>query len=468
MTKPLFVDLHCHTSLKPYGRSYPRNKNTRRRWKKRSIWHKKRPTKISQFLNKTITVTRFTQTDCTTLSEANVKLIAASFAPLEKGFFVSRIGEGMFVDLLTDWVTGIGRRKVNFIQRNKNYFIELQRERKFYEQLHNRPVKIGKEVWRYRLVKNFSEIQQNLSENIISIIPTIEGGHVFTENNSQPPQREEILGNIDIMLNWEYKPLFIAPAHHFYNHLVGHAYSLGDAIQKLLDQDEGVNTGITSLGMEVIKKLLDNSILIDIKHMSKKSRREYYDLLVTDPYKQTPIMVSHANVNGYPTVYTDEKQDEDNGLFSGVDVNIFDDEIILVAKSKGLIGIQLDERRIASKKELKKVKGNISEEEKLKLFSGFVWNQILHIAKVLDTVGENAWEHHTIGSDYDGIVDPMNGFWTAKEYNLLYDYLLKHAKEYTADPAQALILPANNIPAEEIIEKLFSKNALRFLERNFT
>ena len=40
-------------------------------------------------------------------------------------------------------------------------------------------------------------------------------------------------------------------------------------------------------------------------------------------------------------------------LFNHVDINIFDDEIIRITKSKGILGLQLDERRIASKKAIR-------------------------------------------------------------------------------------------------------------------
>ena len=269
------------------------------------------------------------------------------------------------------------------------------------------------------------------------------------------------------MLSWQYPPFFVAPAHHFRNYIAGHAYSLPKVIRALLNQKEGVNTGITELGLEVIGKLLDHKILIDIKHMSRQSRRDYYQLLKSPAYRNIPILASHTSVNGYPDVYSDADLEEDHGVFFGLDINIFDNEILLIARSGGIIGIQLDERRIASRQELKKVKNDLPEEDKLRLLSGFVWNQVAYIAILLDSADLSAWDCETIGSDYDGMVDPLNGFWTAKEYKLLYDHLLIHARAYLAGPGQQFKLEENNISAEEILDKLFSKNALHFLENNF-
>lgn len=462
-----FIDMHCHPSIKPFGRSYPLNINSRFSWRRSSIWHQKLPTKIRQLLNRTLSITRFTQTDMTTLSEGNVSVIAASFAPLEKNFFISRVGEGPLVDMLTDWITGIGRLKVNYIQRNKNYFREFRKKYNFYLRLHGKKQKIHGGVSKYRLVSNYDEILTNMGKDIISVIPSLEGAHVFTEDNTRAPEREQILGNIDKMLSWQYPPFFVAPAHHFRNYIAGHAYSLPKVIRALLNQKEGVNTGITELGLEVIGKLLDHKILIDIKHMSRQSRRDYYQLLKSPAYRNIPILASHTSVNGYPDVYSDADLEEDHGVFFGLDINIFDNEILLIARSGGIIGIQLDERRIASRQELKKVKNDLPEEDKLRLLSGFVWNQVAYIAILLDSADLSAWDCETIGSDYDGMVDPLNGFWTAKEYKLLYDHLLIHARAYLAGPGQQFKLEENNISAEEILDKLFSKNALHFLENNF-
>jgi microsomal dipeptidase-like Zn-dependent dipeptidase len=333
--------------------------------------------------------------------------------------------------------------------------------------LHNRRQKIGGKVWRYRLVKNFHEIIENLSQNVISVIPTLEGAHLFTEDNSKPPVREEILENIDDMLSRDFKPFFVSPAHHFYNHIAGHAYSLPKTLRILLNQDEGADKGITELGREVIEKFLDNKVLIDIKHMSRKSRREYYRMLEDDKYRDIPIIASHCSVNGYHDVYSDEELNDEHGVFSGLDVNIFDNEIVIISRSGGIIGIQLDERRTASKKELDRVKKDMPEKEKLTILSGLVWNQVEHIAKVLDKAGEPAWDCQVIGSDFDGMVNPLDGFWTANEYRLLYDYLMDHAKTFMAKQGSKLKKPDNRIAAEEIIEKLFSKNANRFLEEHF-
>jgi hypothetical protein len=201
--------------------------------------------------------------------------------------------------------------------------------------------------------------------------------------------------------------------------------------------------------------------------MSKLSRRGFYTILEEPQYEGIPIIISHGSVNGYTSVYSDINYNDENGLFYGGDINFFDDEIVLVARSKGMFGLQLDERRIASRKEINKIRDSMPEEEKLEIYSGFLWNQMLHIARVLDTKGLNAWDSMCIGSDYDGVVDPMNGFWTACEFELLHQYVLQHIKNYQAISSNKFLKDENNIPANTIAEKLFSKNVMDFLSVNF-
>lgn len=469
--KRIYTDIHCHPLIKPYGRSYDTNINNPNPKKRTSIWYRKRPDILTRLLNRTTTLTKFTQSDFKTLIKGKVFIVCTSISPIEKGFFVSNLGTGPVTDLLADFVTGIGLPKINFIQKNKNYYSELLNEYKYLNQLNGKIVRTGLRKSKYSLIRTYNDFVSNKNDltPTISVLPTIEGLHVLLTDNTQVPQKQEMIENVQNIKNWEYKPLFISAAHHFYNYMCGHAYSLGKTLGKLLNQEDGVNTGFTETGKAVIEKLLDNTdnkrIFIDIKHMSRKSRREYYKLLEETPaYSDVPIIVSHGGVNGRPTVYSDDEHDEDNGLFNGSDVNFYDDEIILIGESCGLFGIQLDERRSGSKNEIKKTR-NIIRRLSLIGRSGLIWNQIEHIAKTLDNENLPAWDIITIGSDYDGMIDPLNGFWTSKQIRLMAKFLKKHANKFLNQNSYQFNLPENGLTAHQIVEKIFSGNLINFLSK---
>ena len=140
-------------------------------------------------------------------------------------------------------------------------------------------------------------------------------------------------------------------------------------------------------------------------------------------------------------------------------------EIIALARSGGLIGLQLDERRIASKAALGQVKHSLLRHKIMHYRSGLLWRQVQHIAETLDQAGLFAWDCMAIGSDFDGIIDSLNGFWTAEELPFLSDFLERHAYNYLKTARWRL--GENQIDADEVVERIFSGNGHRFLKAHF-
>ena len=478
MANPLFfVDMHCHPALKPFGQSYPNNINSENINDKSCIWHYDPPNWWDKLRNRVLTVTKFSQSNFSALAKGNIKIINASLAPIEKGFFVSRFGSGNVIDCILNFVTEVGTKKVDFIQGNNDYFSELLNEYCFYKQLDGKVFTVKNRDFQYKLTTNNDDILNNLNNQVktISVVFSIEGGHVFNEHANRRAESKEIIDRVKKVKQWKHRPLFVSLTHHFYNEFGGHAESLSKLVGFAVTQKYGLDTELTGLGREVLDELLDNTdknrIYIDVKHMSRKVRQEFYNILGTDKYKNEdiPIIVSHGAVNGYDSVYDDENStSEENGIFFGKDINFFNDELVKIAESKGLFCLQLDDRRVASKTEAKKVKILMPKRKKLKLRSKFIWNQIQHIAEVLDEKGLCSWDTTVIGSDFDGIVDPPNGFWTSEDFPLLYKYLKDHAEDYIQNKNNTLKVEKNkNIEPEAILNRLFTQNAMNFLSKYY-
>jgi hypothetical protein len=62
------------------------------------------------------------------------------------------------------------------------------------------------------------------------------------------------------------------------------------------------------------------------------------------------------------------------------DINFFNEEIMVMARSKGIIGLQLDERRIASRATLKSIRHAIPMNKIRHYRAELLWNQVQHIA----------------------------------------------------------------------------------------
>ncbi|WP_460217827.1 membrane dipeptidase [Psychroserpens sp. MEBiC05023] len=482
--KKSYIDLHCHPSLKPFGKSFkyePPKQNILNSGRKNSIWHYSPPNFVERQFNKILTLTKFTQTDLTTLAKADCNVVVISLYPFEKHFLKDKILGFKFVsDILVNLAAGVSQKRIDNLRNHNSYYQDLNDEYDFYKQLDNFAQIIDGVTYTYRLVNNYSEISTNITSStdtrkIISLVPTIEGGHAFEtglDKDKNTAIESDVLTHVDAVKNWEHKPLFVTLAHHFYNEICGHARSISIGLIKK-NQNRGLNTDITDLGYKVIDKLLDNTnnkrILIDIKHMSTAARKTYYKLLETTyANEDIPIIVSHGAANGKRSIIEwDISDGTQSKYFRQDDINIYDSEILRIAKSKGIFGLQLDERRIASRKAI--ASSRIywpSKKRRYRNKADLIWRQIRHIAELLDTNGLFCWETVAIGSDFDGIVNPIKGLWTAENVEDIKPYLIEKAKEYLEKHTSKL-QTQNQISANEIIDRLLFINANEFLKKNF-
>ncbi|MBC2844398.1 membrane dipeptidase [Winogradskyella flava] len=482
--KPSYIDLHCHPSLKPYGKSFkykPQKQNRLNSGRKNSIWHYSPPNFLERQVSRLLTLTKFTQTDMTTLAKANCNVVVISLYPFEKHFLKEKmLGFKFIPDILVNLAAGVSQKRIDNLRNHSSYFQDLKDEYNYYLQLDNRAQIIDDITFTYRLVNSYTDIRNNINTSsndrrIISLVNSIEGAHAFEtglDRDKNIADEASVLRNIETVKNWEHKPFFVTLAHHFYNEICGHARSISIGLIKK-QQSRGLDVDISELGFKVIDKLLDNSdgrrILIDVKHMSTASRKTYYNLLETKYANENiPIIVSHGALNGKRSIVewnvSDSKLSRE---FNDTDINFYDSEILRIAKSKGIFGLQLDERRIGSKRAIRNSRIYWpSKERRYGNKTELIWNQMQHIAELLDKNGLFCWETVAIGSDFDGIVNPIKGLWTAENINDVKPYLIEKAENYLKENGSNLQIQ-NQISASEIIDRLLVKNIDEFLKSNF-
>lgn len=479
--KTKFIDLHIHPAMKPLGKSFNTKpgRNHPKKNRENNIWFPDPPTLPDKIFNILLSLTKFRQSDFTALAKGGAHIVFVSLCGLEKGFVMKKDKTGLLRDLPVNFVTGIGKKRIDYIQEMKDYFTDLRMEYDFYTQLDEKEFKINKQKYRYKIISSFSEIKDETENDVktIYVILTIEGTHVFNAGlrlMDRTINEAEVLANIDKVKNWQHRLFFIGLTHHFDNEMIGHAPSLSGIVTKLCDQTSGMyQKGFSPLGKQVLNKLLDNTngqrVLIDLKHLSTNARKEFYEILDTDYSNETiPLIVSHGAINGWPLLPAElEGRKQDSGIFQQKEINFYDEEILRISKSGGLFGIQFDERRLGSDDEIKKSRRSWKRRKMLFKQSKLVWNQIQHMAEVLNENGEFAWGIQCIGSDYDGIVNSLNGFWTAKEMPLFDSYLEKHAFNFLNSSQANNLSEDNKITADEIVERFMHTNAFDFLKKNF-
>ena len=474
-----YVDLHCHPAMKPFGKSFngTAGENTTNRRKKNSIWFYDSPNFFEKAIQLLSGICKFTQADCTTLAHGNVRVVCASLYPIERGFFRNDLGSGLIADLAASFATGVGDKRVDHIQAIKNYFKDVELEYNYYVQGQSKSVSTDSGKFNYIIARNFEELEQTLSndQNTIVLIMTIEGLHVLHEDYDNPSDNV-VLQNVRKIKAWNHVPFFVTVAHHFNNHLCGHARSLFGLVGSKTNQEKNLDEPFFEIGTRVVEELLSTQngkrIYVDVKHMSARSRADYIDL-VTNPSKgyvgeDIPIIISHGAANGRRSMYEPVIDIMETGPYLlRDDINFYDDEIIAMAKSNGIIGLQLDERRIADKEALKRVKNSLWISKIRHYRAELLWRQIQHIAELLDKHFIFAWDCMAIGSDYDGIIDPLNGYLTQETVVHLEEYVERHAYDYMNGRGKLILKPFNQLEPDEIVQRIFHSNAIAFMRIYF-
>ncbi|MDD5570944.1 MAG: membrane dipeptidase [Bacteroidales bacterium] len=470
----IFADIHCHPSMQPYSNAFPKKQELKTKMdliqpddanNNTSPWYYNPPTIEDRLLKETVGITHYSQSDFTTLKKGNVRLIFSSLYPIEKGFFKNKLGTSELSNQIKEFFCGISENKIDYVINNTDYFSDLCMEYDFLKHKSGVDITIDGTAGNYVLVKNANEIDKSVNDKnkfSIAVINTIEGMHSFGSglNYNIPFSQNEYVDNIIKVKNWENHPLFITFAHHFYNQLCGHCESL-QKIKLVVDQTLGMGNDydLTLFGSDVIDVLLNKTngkrILIDIKHMSRRTRYTFYKIL-DEKYKNEniPIVASHAAVTG-----------DGNSNFYNADINFSGDELIKIKKSNGLFGIMLEKERLASKGALPKGVEDVIAGKKI--WSKIIWEQIKYIALYLDKNGfDGAWDIQCIGSDYDGIINPINHYITHEDTHELSEQLIRHAKKFMNNEGKDM-RQANRLSDNEIIDKVMFRNAYYFAINNY-
>lgn len=283
-------------------------------------------------------------------------------------------------------------------------------------------------------------------------------------------------------------------------------------------------------GLEVLRMLLDSSggqhrILIDMRHLAVEGRKQYIDTVMShrnDMRDTIPLIVSHAAVSGktyeqaslygkcpfqdrylevqhpkkfyslYKPCLINRKDTipeiklEKSGWFHPFSINLYDEEIECVYESGGIIGITLEERVLGTgrynysrkhydtlRKAFKSwplMRGQADagkSYKELKIMEPFMRN-LLYILRHSGSPGViKSWEHIAIGSDWDGMIDPLDVCASPEDlphfYSLLEYYLPLYARLYGNED---LLLP-QAYTTQQLLNRLFFENGEKFILKHF-
>lgn len=532
--KRKFSDLHCHNHMRVHFHMQAKEKKFTRKGEF-SPWTVIGSKAKSEELGKM--GASYSQIDLVKCWNGNLRLTFNSLYPLERQFvlgmdpkikedkwyhFMARgiLGKaGLKRDLLQTAYMRIPDKVVDYFQSPEyDYWESLNREKDFVlmdsgkrikkNEIHVPSALLGDkkatakraqlfpdsyvaENACFRVPKNRNELLKSLADDSeITMILTIEGAHSLGTDKCSGVQ--EISDRLKVIKEkWEVPLFFITFAHHFDNHLCGHAHSIPGMGKVLMKQRKHMNEGFRINGHRIIRETLglnmnlerDPSlgyrILIDVKHMAARSRVEYYELVKECMAKgdRIPVIASHCGYSGIKKLQDHidcEKLEKDghcdpSGKFNAWNINMCDEDIEIIVQTGGLFGISFDQRILGITK--KDLKDKNSKRNGIQL----IWENIEAIVKsayensnLTEVQKPQIWKSITIGTDFEGLIDPVNAYPTALEFELMANNLVLEIDQARKDPkAKHLAHLISKEDVEKAVDDFCYNNAETFVKENY-
>src|SRR5882724_2329186 len=238
------IDIHFHSTLKPFGQSFYPNENPNDASSDACIWRSDPPTDEDEAIENIVGFPPYRQSDFASLMRGGVNVAVVSLYPIETGFVNPTILSSIS-RYTVDLIALFGRKRVDYIKSpGFNYFKDLNDEYNYLLLLDKKIPANGRS--QYNLVGSGAALTQALPTESLNIIVSIEGAHVFCNGHDvkNPDNWSTIDANIGQVKAWKYPPFFITLNHHFNNGLASHAQSLFVKVlgKDLFDQVEGMET----------------------------------------------------------------------------------------------------------------------------------------------------------------------------------------------------------------------------------
>ncbi len=211
--------------------------------------------------------------------------------------------------------------------------------------------------------------------DVPQLVFSLEGLHCLRSNLNETNSERvtaDILANLDKLRAKDIRIIFINPVHiDDSNELFANqayavdAFRIGGFDERHL-RPKG--NGLTEVGKRMIRELQSREILVDVKHMGWIARRQLYAFRKAEN-STTPLVCSHAGFTGcwfdnpagkfsdYIIAPPDTEGPHgirlnkanpyltDNSIgFNVSTINLFNEDIVAIFRSDGLIGISLDQR----------------------------------------------------------------------------------------------------------------------------
>lgn len=370
-------------------------------------------------------------------------------------------------------------------------------------------------------------------KSAIYVVFSVEGCHSLSSTlDKSRISKDEILRNMDEIAD-RYPLVSVNVTHLEQYPFCNHAFG----VQFISNEDfRPTGNRIADDGLAIIRHCYERKIMVDLKHLSLASRR----MLIEDirnrpdflPINQ-PLICTHAGFTGmsyrdipdYMMEFRKEKRKnycyilwakpkkyqmlDFQTAFNPSSINMYDEDIMAIVRSGGMIGLNLDKRilgyteadgRPAAMNDFAFEEEYISDAEKVVyrtkkgigakvtefscitmqevLQGGVVIPQlsfyhlchfmqhILHFIRVVQEAGDydinKALTQICIGSDFDGLINPVWCCMKATEFNSLKNDFKDTFMSYASANKEQVTLP-EGFDIEKFTEQLFFENGKNFI-----
>lgn len=493
----MIIDMHNYGSMRAF---HSRNTTDYSVWE--LVEHDCSVSYSDEMIGAFSEMSKHSQAHFEALMEGKVGIAFVSFETFERPFFSNSLMKAEKYVGTYSCLTGIVPEAAAPYIRDRDYFKDFV---DYYHYLKNQsrfPYTSLDGTYSFRIIDSRSSLREVMqSESELGIVLSLTGGHllghsVFIENDlTETPDYQKVVMKNILRLKGSYplidntsellsEPvIYVKLASNFRNGICGSARTFPDSQEKIFKGTSAYNHidgNFETFGKKVVQALLSRAngrrILIDISGMSLASRRQYYDFRnqLNKPDDNIPIIATHVGISGKswddPVYLTeDNKTKNKDSYLNHWMANLSKEDIITIHESNGLIGLQINPQALC---------GDLAIEEANLTIPGtrqhrevYVESVMANILMIVSSVNEkSAWDMITIGSNFDNIKPVIPMYQTAENLPDLrkdiYNFLKAPGDVFELFPAAEVNRLMFGHSPQEIVNKIFTANALSFLEEN--
>lgn len=506
-----FFDFHLHPSLKPQM-SLPPNFPSPWDIMKIKFAH---PNIITALLKCSgINDVVDSQASLTQLIQGKVNLIAIALHPPE----TNMMNDGLIQEIAKEEQTQyINIKRINSIGTGDHYFEMIN------DELKNLTSHLSANGKQLKIIGSINEYNA-ADTNTIHALLNVEGAHAFygiRTGKSDNDKMTDFWNNFESFTDAN-RIFALNIAHLQDNDFCNHAFGIQIFKPKPFYPKKN---GITPQGFRLLHRMKEKKILADIKHTSLFARNQLYAFRHNET--NWPIVCTHAGLTGIKKEnrgtyfietktsggYLNVKHYKPRGYLAGTSfnpssINLYDEDVKEIIFSDGLIGLSMDQRILGTPEEAMMsidFPDEICEEEVIspgekdffrkvprpdpdentvlktddltnedrqddpRFHARHFMNHVFHLFVIADRYNINKAlmaQRICIGSDFDGLINPIKCCRNVTEYESFKAYLLQNFAGWEDEFAghSGFRLSGFITPAD-LLENIFYRNAVSFLQQ---